>query len=166
MKKIRKIAAAGCALSLLLTACGNEGKVSKSDFEFEQYPIETDEKLTYWKSINTALSTVVDNFGKTDIAQELVKRTGVEVEYIHPAAGQEGTALSLMIASDQLPDMIETDWSAYSGGPTKSIEEGIIYPLNDYLDHAPNLKKFLEENPEIDKMVKTDDGIYYAFPFV
>lgn len=39
--------------------------------------------------------------------------------------------------------------------------------LNDLIDeHAPNLKKFLQENPDIDKMVKTDSGSYYAFPFI
>lgn len=166
MKKLKKIAAVSCTISLLLAGCGNGGKVSKSDFKFDQYPMETEEKLTYWCSLNTAVSSVVDNFAKTEYAKELQKRTGVEIEYMHPATGQESTSLSLMIASDQMPDMIETTWSTYGGGPEQSIKEGIIYPLNDYLEHAPNLKKFLEENPEIDKMVKTDDGTYYAFPFI
>lgn len=39
--------------------------------------------------------------------------------------------------------------------------------LNDVIDkYAPNLKKYLKEHPEVDKMVKTDSGNYYAFPFV
>ncbi len=32
------------------------------------------------------------------------------------------------------------------------------------LNKAPNLKKYLEEHPEIDKQVKLDDGTYYTFP--
>ena len=31
---------------------------------------------------------------------------------------------------------------------------------------APNLKKYLKEYPEVDKMVKTDNGSYYTFPFI
>ena len=107
MKKLKKIAAVSCTISLLLAGCGNGDKVSKSDFKFDQYPMETEEKLTYWCSLNTAVSSVVDNFAKTEYAKELQKRTGVEIEYMHPAVGQESTSLSLMIASDQMPDMIE-----------------------------------------------------------
>ncbi len=32
------------------------------------------------------------------------------------------------------------------------------------MQYAPNLVKYLEENPEVDKQIKTDDGIYYTFP--
>ena len=31
---------------------------------------------------------------------------------------------------------------------------------------SPNLKKYLSENPDIDRMVKTDNGTYFAFPFI
>ncbi|MBQ7572720.1 MAG: extracellular solute-binding protein [Clostridia bacterium] len=164
---IKKIMALGCVAALLLSGCQKGGTVSNSDFKFKKYPMETDQKLTYWMDMNTSISSVVDNAGKTDFAKELEKRTGVQVEYIHPATGQESTALNLMIASDQLPDLIETSWADFNGGAEKSISEGIIYQLNDIIDkNAPNLKKYLQEHPEIDKMVKTDEGNYYAFPFI
>lgn len=166
-KKNKKILALGCAIVLLLSGCGKDGKEAKMDFTFDKYPIETEAKLTYWCDIPTAVSTVYNNIGETEFAKNLEKATGVKVEYMHPAAGQEKTALSLMIASDQLPDMIEANWLGHGGGASKSIEEEIILELNDLIDeNAPNLRKFLEENPEIDKMVKTDDGSYYAFPFI
>ena len=64
--------------------------------------------------------------------------------------------------------MIEYNFlSDFPGGPEKAIGDGYILKLNDLIDqHAPNLKKFLQENPDIDKMVKTDNGSYYAFPFI
>ncbi len=47
------------------------------------------------------------------------------------------------------------------------IQKNIIQKLNDIIDNkAPNLNKFLSENPEIDRDVKTDSGNYYAFPFI
>ena len=43
----------------------------------------------------------------------------------------------------------------------------MIIALNDVMDqYCPNLKKYLEENPDIDRMVKTDNGTYFAFPFI
>ncbi len=119
MSKIKKLLALGCVLCLILAGCGKNENGSASGFKFKDYPMETEEKLTYWSDLPTAISTVYDNAGKTEFAKELEKRTGVSVEYIHPAAGQASTALSLMVASDQLPDMIETDWSAFSGGAEK-----------------------------------------------
>lgn len=165
-RNVKKIIALACAATVLFTACGKKS-TDVWDEKFSKYPIETEIDLTYWGSLPTAVSTVYNNLGETEFAKNLEENTGVNVEYIHPAAGQEDTSLSLMIASDNLPDMIETNWLKYGGGAKKSIEEEVIIPLNDLIDkHAPNLKKFLEENPEIDKMVKTDDGDYYVFPFI
>ena len=39
--------------------------------------------------------------------------------------------------------------------------------MNEVIDqYCPNLKAYLAANPEIDKMIKTDDGTYYCFPFI
>lgn len=160
------------ALALITTALGGCATRSNNsngagDFSFSSYPIEGDNKLTYLMFPAEAVTSQFENFGQTEIAKELEKNTGVSVEYLHPAAGQGDQILSLMIASNDLPDIVEHNWSVYQGGAAKSIADGVIIELNDLIDeHAPNLKKFLEENPEIDKMIKTDDGKYYAFPFI
>ena len=55
----------------------------------------------------------------------------------------------------------------YPGGPEKAIKDGVIIPLNDiFKEYCPNITKYLAENPDIDKMIKTDDGNYFAFPFI
>lgn len=33
-------------------------------------------------------------------------------------------------------------------------------------NYCPNLKAYLEANPDVDRMIKTDDGAYYCFPFI
>ena len=63
---------------------------------------------------------------------------------------------------------MEWQWlNSYPGGPEKAIDDGVIIaPERYHRQYCPNLKKYLEENPDIDKMVKTDEGHYYAFPFI
>lgn len=57
--------------------------------------------------------------------------------------------------------------AAYPGGPEKAITDKVILPLNDLIDKsAPNLKKLLQQDKELDKMIKTDNGTYYAFPMI
>ncbi|MFD0711837.1 extracellular solute-binding protein [Paenibacillus sp. GCM10027626] len=131
------------------------------------YPISGGVKLKYWLHLPPNTSATVKNIAETEFAQELKKRTGVEVEFIHPAAGEEAEQFNLMIASGDLPDIIQYSWTQYPGGPEKAISDGIITKLNDLQQkNAPNLTKYLQDHPDIDKMVKTDEGSYYSFPFI
>ena len=67
---------------------------------------------------------------------------------------------------DNLPDIID-NVDFFEGGATSAYEKGYIIELNDQIDqYAPNFKKYLEEHPEIDKLVKTDDGKYLTFPLI
>ena len=169
MKK--RIFALLCAGMMLLSGCGGNGNNGGTDYEtsqanFKGYPMEGAPKMTYWEAMNANMSLIVGNQGETEFAKELAKRTGLEVEYIDPGVSGEED-LKNRIASGDLPDMVAYGWTNFNGGPEKNIEEGLIIPLNDLIDkYAPNLKKYLEEHPEIDKMIKTDDGTYYCFPFI
>ncbi|GIP02890.1 sugar ABC transporter permease [Paenibacillus lautus] len=116
--------------------------------------------------------TFYSNLADTPFGKALVDQTGVQVEYIHPNDQQTTEQFNLMIASDELPDVIEYDWTgrsagSYPGGPEKAIQDGVILELNDLIDqYAPNLKKKLEADPTLDRMVKTDSGKYYVFPMI
>lgn len=130
------------------------------------YPIKTDVKLTYWSRINGNVSPNFKSLGDTPFAKELEKQTGIQVEYLHPSSSS-GEAFNLMIASGDLPDIIEQGWLDLPGGPEQAIQNEIIIRHNDVIDkYAPNLKKYLQENPNVDKMVKTDNGSYYGFPMI
>lgn len=167
-----------CLVSSMLGACsGNKNEKNEADpapspktdnLEAVSYPIETKDTLTSWEQINTNLITFFPNLADSPFGQELEKRTGVKVKYSHPADGQAKEQFNLLIASNNLPDVIEYDWNTgYPGGPDKAIADKVILPLNDLIDqYAPNLKKILQENPELDKMLKTDDGTYYVFPMI
>ncbi|WP_135552765.1 type 2 periplasmic-binding domain-containing protein [Paenibacillus cymbidii] len=121
--------------------------------------------LTYWAALNPNASSVVSNLNELAMYKEMEKRTNVKLQFKHPAANQVDEQFKLMIASHDLPDVIETNWVSYPGSPTKAIEDGVIIKLNDLIDaNAPNLKKLLAQNPEANKQLRTDRGELYAFP--
>ncbi|TLS51769.1 extracellular solute-binding protein [Paenibacillus antri] len=132
-------------------------------------PAGNGEKITlsYWAGISASQSQSLQTFNDLLTYQEMEKRTGVHIEFQHPAVGSEKEQFNLMIASGDLPDMIEYNFTAYPGGPEKALGDGILIELNDVIEqHAPNLKKYLDENPEMKKQVITDSGKMYVFPSI
>lgn len=125
--------------------------------------------LTYWVMLNGNLAAVAKNVADTPFGKELEKRTGIKVSYIEGSSDPDTATqeLNLLLAAGQLPDIIEYNWLTFPGGPEKVIQDGYIRKLNDVIDkYAPNYKKFLADNPNIAKMVKTDTGTMYCFPYI
>lgn len=153
---LKKAMALICALACMATAgCSNNAKN------------ENGGKLTYWCALDGSAAAMFQNLGDTVFAKELMKETGVEVEFVHPPQGQDAEKFNLLTASSNLPDMIAYKWpTAYAGGPQKAIEDGRIIDIGEYKEYAPNYFKYLEEHPEVERLVKTDDGKYFGFAFV
>jgi putative aldouronate transport system substrate-binding protein len=146
-----------CVVSALLSGCGNGGLKEQGN--------GAEPTLTYWVELYASSTDV--NFGDTPFANALEKETGIQVKYIHPTAGQVDEQFNIMLASNELPDIIERNWYHLPGGPQKAIDDNYIISLNDVIgNHAPNLKALLASWTELDKMVKTDSNNYYVFPFV
>lgn len=177
---IQKAASLLLALAILLLAAACSGRSERPESGGEPgsalatgqtasepavYPIQTDVRLTYWLQTQTTLKPSVSDI---PFYQEWQKRIGVPIRFSEVSAAQAKEAFSVMLSSGNLPDIIEYNWlSGVPGGPEKAIRDGYILRLNELIDrHAPNLKKYLREHPEIDKLVKTDNGDYYAFPFL
>ncbi|MBQ4516409.1 MAG: extracellular solute-binding protein [Clostridia bacterium] len=174
MSKFFKVMALSLSLVMALsfTGCGKKaapGAVDSSQAKLgTSYPLDTDETLKYWLQINENITASVSEFGETEFAKKAAELSGVKVEYISPAIGQGTEQFNLMLASGDLPDIVEYGWFEFPGGPAKAIKDGYIIPLNDaFAAYAPNLTAFLKEHPEdADKMIKTDEGVYYLFPMV
>ncbi|WP_240941377.1 extracellular solute-binding protein [Paenibacillus sp. HB172176] len=176
LSRSRFFVAALCAVMLIILVAGcsgdngNEPEASNSANHTSQdeggevaYPLNVDATLTYWAEYGSTMSSM----NEVPFFQEWQKRTGVPLKFISPPAGQSKDALNILLASGDLPDMIEYNWFDFPGGPEKAIADGYILRLNDIIDkYAPHYKKYLEEHPEIDKMLKTDNGSYYTFPFL
>ncbi|MDR2542195.1 MAG: extracellular solute-binding protein [Treponema sp.] len=134
------------------------------------YPIETNVTITYWLPMSEKVTPNFINYSFTPMGKELTEQTGININWIHPPATATAAneQFNLMVAADDLPDVFVRDLHRlYPGGPQKAIEDKVILQLNDIFNsYAPNLLAFLNANPDIDKMIKTDTGAYYCFPFI
>lgn len=128
---------------------------------------DEDVTMTYWAELNGNAASIKPSFQEVPFFQEWQRRTGTRLTFIQPPANQAEGAINVLLASGDLPDMIEYEWDRFPGGPEKAINDGYILRLNDIIDrYAPNLKAYLAEHPDIDKQVRTGAGSYYVFPFI
>lgn len=121
-------------------------------------------KLTWWVPLFQHVERTMSNFAQSELYQELMKRTGVEIEFIHPKG--DG-AFNILLASENLPDLIESSFLSYNGGPQAALDDNFIIALDPYLEkYSPNYYSVLKQNPQWDKEVTTDSGIHYTYAWI
>lgn len=106
--------------------------------------------------------------------QELFKKFGVTIKFNHPPVGQETDNFRLMIASQEIPDLIYAMLNTgaygaplYPGGWDKAIEDGVIIRLNELIDkYMPNLKALLRKYPQLRRDITTDRGNIFFLPLI
>lgn len=123
--------------------------------------------LTYAMEFSTYASANMNDYNEMAAYQELEKRTGIHIEFELISSAAKNEQFTLMMASQQLPDMIHWVWSSYPGGAQKAMDDGQIIPLTDKIaDYAPNLSKILSENESIVPLISTADQEIYCFPYL
>lgn len=165
MKKAKRVLALVAAFALVLSfaGCGKGEKASSQS--------GGDNTLSFWTVMDTNTATMLTSYDEMLLYQELEKRTGIKIDFIHPISGSTGSeAFVTMLTSSELPDIMEYWWSDYYGGAAQAIDDGVILALDDYLiDYAPNYYDYMEgekgkaNNYLYRLQATTDDGHYYGF---
>ncbi|WP_409342399.1 extracellular solute-binding protein [Paenibacillus sp. MBLB4367] len=173
MKVLASTVVSASLLSTLAVGCGKEEtpktNTASNSPSSSAAPAETKypESLTYWVSLNPNAAATMKSYGEIAAYKELEKKTGTKVTFQHPPTGQEKDQFNLMMASGQLPDVIEYGWGAAPKGADSLIKEKRILRLNELIEkNAPNLSKVLKDNPDFRKMITTDEGNIYVMPFL
>lgn len=128
------------------------------------YPIKGDNlTLTYWHGLRAPdyQSSYNDNI----VWQEIEKNTGVNIEWIHPATGTEGEQLNLILASGDLPDILQIDGHYESaGGSAAGVDEGVFLDLTEHIaEHAPDYLAAITSSDLAYQMATTPDGLVTHF---
>lgn len=176
-KLIKKVALLGVVGSLLFGSVGLTNVVSAQetaeDVTLADFGLDT---LTEFPIVDEPIEmsmmgpgTGLAEWGEMPTMIEYAEKTNINWTFRTPPMGDFNTNLNLAFASGDLPDVI---LGAGSAAMTRGMEvdygsQGIILPLEDLIpEHAPNLHKVLEENPDIKKSITSPDGHIYSLPFI
>ena len=119
--------------------------------------------LKYWRTMPTQGAQVMTSLNDSLTYQELEKRTGVKIEFIHATEAQSAEQFNLMIAANDLPDIIQGA-GQYKGGGEKAVSDGAYIKLNDLMEkYAPNYTKLRKSNPDIARQTSGDSGLIWSF---
>lgn len=157
---------------LLITACSNEksktdNQVSKDNLENineSGMPIVDDPiTLDFFVGLNPG---VEGNLNEISSMKKYTEMSNININWEEIAYDSIGEKRNLALASGNLPD-------AFYGAdlPTSDIfkyaQQGTFIKLNDLIDkHAPNLKKVLDEYPDIRRAITYPDGNIYSLPYL
>jgi putative aldouronate transport system substrate-binding protein len=123
---------AGPAESGQTTPAGNETTVT--------YPVTTagEKKLSFWLPIQPPAARHISSYNEHEIFGIIGKNTGIEVNFSHPAVGQEREQLGILMASGDLPDLIQIR-GLYPGGSSSGVADGVFRDLSTLIPvHAPD----------------------------
>lgn len=165
------------AAAVAITGCGSgeSGGDQASKEENASAPGKTAEAEGYTLPIvkdgSVTLSVAAPDFAPPNsytkgfpVWQEIEKRTGVKINWIVTPNNQYAEVMNVKLAAGKdLPDIMMLPTS----DPVKTADDGLIVPLDDLIrKYAPNISKFLKDNPEIDKKLRSPDGKLYAISSV
>lgn len=125
------------------------------------FPLAEPVTLEYYIIANGAMSATMETYAEVEFFKELEKLTNVHIEWNHNVSNEN---FALMIASGQLPDLINWPLGNAAGGVQALVEDNVILDLTEMMpEHAPNYYAWMQANPEQDKAFKLDSGAYYQF---
>ena len=177
MRKKRLVSLILAMAMLGLSACGNAGgETTKHTQETAeettqtapQAQAQTDDNsepvtLTYWVPIHSGASKYIASYNENTAYQEAMKRLGIQIEFIHPAIGQEQEEFNLLFLGDELPDIIAYA-DHYVGGEFQGMRDGMFLDLTDMLaQYAPDYWKVLTEDEEFYRESTDNEGHVVSF---
>lgn len=147
------------------SAPSSSGPSSAAEPDAFSYPMDGSTTLSWWIAANSDQAGEQQERKNNPIIQWWTEATGVKLDITHPPIGEERNAFNILCASNDIPDIVSYNPGNYTGGTQKAIEDGVVLPLNDYLEkYCPNLCNNYLSDPDIAKICVTSQGDYAYFP--
>lgn len=129
----------------------------------------TDEPVTVtmWMGVNPNVLKITEDIGN-DCAlwNELAARTGVNLEFTVVNPDTESEKFNLMVASNDLSDMIANATTLYTNGGEAAVADEILIDHLPYLTEelTPQICKLMEEYPDAVPEALTESGWLAGMP--
>jgi putative aldouronate transport system substrate-binding protein len=124
--------------------------------------------LTVFAGLAERAAVSIKSYGEMAAFQELEKRTGIDLVFQDAPVGQAREQFNLMLAANDMADLIYYEWPVYfAGGPQKALEDEVIIELGGLIKgYAPNFSKILAEHENVRRDSITDAGLFYMMPLL
>ncbi|NLO49452.1 MAG: hypothetical protein GX111_14260 [Clostridiales bacterium] len=108
----------------------------------------TDEVFTEWTT--PIIADEIPETGAEDMTYFKAARemTGVNIEYLMISWADRATNFSVLLASDDLPDLITNGNLYYTGTLQQAVDDGFYANLYDYKEYMPNYYRSIFAHPE------------------
>jgi putative aldouronate transport system substrate-binding protein len=144
-------------------AAGNyetdENGIALAPYEYALPLTTSDEAISYWNVCYTPQYIPEDGFGALDYPLDLKNTTGVNIDYICVNAEAKFENFSVLLASDDLPDLMAHGLTYYGKSARNAIDEGWFANLYDYKEYMPNYLYQVKalNDPDVYNTVYYDD---------
>ena len=122
-----------------------------SGYDYETPFCTTGETLTYWTTCWTPALLPEEGLDGIDFCIEEQKRTGVDIEYLAISYESRAESFATLLASDDLPDLMNQADIYYPGTEAEAIAEAHFANIYDYKEYAPNYLYYIHEHMDEDK---------------
>lgn len=96
------------------------------------------------------------------VIKKIEELTGIDLVFICPPDGDDGTFFNTIVASGEYPDIFRSDFATYPGGIAGAIDDGVILAWNPLVEqYMPNFVTSIKNRGEkVYKHLVNDDGMY------
>jgi len=126
------------------------------------YPQLKGVTLKIWMPIAKEYVDVVTTYAEMDVVKKWMETCDVNLKFAHPPLGQEAANFAVMIAGDELPDMIFSNGidNYYPGKSTMAYEDGLLFDYTKLVNkkNTPLFFKRIADDPYYAKAMKDDEG--------
>ncbi len=136
-----------------------DGKIADGDVTLTIYCSFPDNARSHYKDM-----------GDNPVVQKIEEMTGLNLEFVHAPAGDDGSFFQQLIASGELPDLFATSQfqTKYPGGVEGAMNDGVLMNVDDLIEeYAVNFNRWVEERKETDPMIenkiRSDNGTIVKF---
>jgi putative aldouronate transport system substrate-binding protein len=148
--------------AVFMGGCTQRTSNSDQASQSSPYKIANGEKLVLYMGIGVLEAQKYTTLNNHPVVLEMERSTGVNLDFRHPPIGDDGTYLTMTIASGDWPDLWQVDWTAYPGGVDGAIKDGMLINPNLYVEKdAPH---FLAKYNSFDSVTKknflNDSGLF------
>ena len=136
------------------------GEIVRNQFTEVSLPLTEDKvTMTAWDYVVPPVGAVISDLGtEATLYVQLQERTGIQFNFTTANLLTASDSLALMVAANELPDIVFNFTKFYTGSLDQLAEDGIILNFSDYEELMPNYFDLLNSNPEVYRAVCTDEG--------